>query len=147
MSANDILIGDQQHQEFDNDDIDFEDFQDGMYSMLNSTEDDVDEENAGAGGDEERVGNWEIITEYNTTIEIDSIDQHLLDVARTEIPIVLGRLKAKMFGGRSRNLNTIPASKFMQAWMDATFLGYVKQFVNKNLTGDPVSNSEILAFI
>ena len=67
--------------------------------MLNSTEDDVDEENAGAGGDEEQIGNWDIITEYDTTIEIDSIDQHLLDVARTEIPIVLGRLKAKMFGG------------------------------------------------
>jgi hypothetical protein len=100
-----------------------------------------------AGGDEEQVGSWEIITDYETTIEIDSIDQYLLDAARTEIPIVLGRLKAKMFGGRSRNLNTIPASKFLQAWMDANFLGYIKQFVNKNLTGDPVSNSEILAFI
>jgi hypothetical protein len=94
------------------------------------------------------VGSWEIITDYETTIEIDNIDQNLLlDAAQTEIPIVLGRLKAKMFGGRSRNLNTIPASKFLQVWMDANFLGYIKQFVNKNLTGDPVSNSEILAFI
>jgi hypothetical protein len=125
----------------------FDDFQqEVMYSSTSNVMDGADEDDD-AGGDEEQVGSWEIITDYETTIEIDSIDQYLLDAARTEIPIVLGRLKAKMFGGRSRNLNTIPASKFLQAWMDANFLGYIKQFVNKNLTGDPVSNSEILAFI
>ena len=32
--------------------------------------------------------------------------------------------------------------------MDANLLGHIKQYINKNiLNGDPVSNSEILAFI
>ncbi len=79
---------------------------------------------------------------------MNSVDQHLLDVAQSEIPIVLGRLKAKMFGGRNRNLQNVPPSKFLQVWMDANLLGYTKQYINKNmLSGDPVSNSEILAFL
>jgi hypothetical protein len=94
------------------------------------------------------MGNWNIIRDYVTTIEVNSVDQHLLDVARSKIPIVLGRLKAKMFGGRNRNLQNVPPSKFLQVWMDANLLGYTKQYINKNmLSGDPVSNSEILEFL
>ena len=137
MSATDF--DDRGHDDDDRSE-NFDDFeQELLYSSTFNSMDDVDEDNDGV--DEERVGSWEVITDYETTIEIDSIDQHLLDAARTEIPIVLDRLKVKMFGGRrSRNLDTIPACKFMQAWMDANLLGYVKQFVNKNITGDPVSN-------
>jgi hypothetical protein len=53
-----------------------------------------------------------------------------------------------MFGGRARDLSNVAPARFLEAWMDANLLGHVKQFINKNLaSGDPVSTSEILAFI
>ena len=126
----------------DEDDSDF-DLQELMY-WISSTGDVAD----GYDDDDEQVGNWNIIRDYETSIEVDSVDQHLLDVARSEIPIVLARLEAKMFGGRTRNLNNVPTLKFLQAWMDANLLGHIKQYINKNmLSGDPVSISEILAFL
>jgi hypothetical protein len=65
----------------------------------------------------EQVGNWAIVRDYKTSMDVDSVDKHLLDVARNKIPaIVLARLKAKMFGGRYQNLNNVPAAKFLQAW-------------------------------
>jgi hypothetical protein len=53
-----------------------------------------------------------------------------------------------MFGGRARDLSNVAPARFLEAWMEANLLGHVKQFINKNLaSGDPVSTSEILAFI
>ena len=51
-----------------------------MYSSTSNVMDGADEDDD-AGGDEEQVGSWEIITDYKTTIEIASIDQYLLDAA------------------------------------------------------------------
>ena len=97
---------------------------------------------------DEPMGDWKIIREYETSIEIDSVDKHLLEVARNEVPIVLNRLKVKMFGGRAKRiLQNVSPAQFLQAWMDPNLLGHVKQFINKNVSGDPVSASQILAFI
>ena len=76
------------------DDSDF-DLQELMY-WKSSTGDIAD----GYDDGDEHVGNRAIVRDYKTSIEVDSVDKHLLDVARNEKPIVLARLKAKMFGGR-----------------------------------------------
>ena len=59
----------------DEDDSDF-DLQELMY-WISSTGDVAD----GYDDDDEQVGNWNIIRDYKTSIEVDSVDQHLLDVA------------------------------------------------------------------
>jgi hypothetical protein len=119
------------------------DLEDMIYLMSGSAGDaDLDD-----ADDEEPIGEWNFIREFETSIEIDLVDQHLLEVARQEVLIVLNRLKAKMFGGRVRNLWKVAPACFIEAWMDANFLGHIKQFINKNLSWDSVSNSGILAFI
>jgi hypothetical protein len=74
------------------------------------------------------VGTWGILTpDYETTtIKINSIaDQHLLDATQTEIPCdLLGCEDVLSKQGRSRNLNTMPTSKFMQARGCLTALRY-----------------------
>ena len=92
----------------DDESADF-DLQELMYRSVGDVADGYDDGN-------EQVGNWAIIRDYKTSIEVDSVDKHLLDVARNEKPIVLARLKAEMFGGRYQNLNNVPAAKFLQAW-------------------------------
>ena len=120
-----------------------DDLDEMMYAISGAVGTDSDVEQG-----DEPMGDWNIIREYETSIEIDSVDKHLLEVARNEVPIVLNRLKVKMFGGRAkRSLHNVSPAQFLQAWMDPNLLGHVKQFINKNITGDPVSASEILAFI
>ena len=117
----------------DDSDVDRDDM---MYLMSGAAEADSDD-----AEEDEPMGDWNVIKDYETSIEIDS------EVARNEVPIVLNRLRVKLFGGRVRHLHNIAPARFLEAWMDANLLGHVKQFINKNLSGDAVSNSEILAFI
>jgi len=98
------------------------------------------------------MNQWEIGTSFKImrqpSIKIDTVYQHLLEVAQNEVPIVNNRLRVKLFSGRVRNLsNVAPPTQFFEAWMDADLLGHVKQFINKNLSGDAVLNSETLTFI
>ena len=76
------------------------------------------------------MGTWGIITpDYETiTIKSNSIaDQHLLDATQTEIPCDLtGCQDVLSKQGRSRNLNIMPASKFMQARGCLTALRYYR---------------------
>jgi hypothetical protein len=104
-----------------------------MYFMSGSAGTDSDD---AAEDDDEALGDWNIIRDYETSIEVDLVDQHLLEVARNEVPIVLNRLKVKMFGSRVRNLHSVVPAQFLQAWMDPNLLGHVKQFINKNVSGD-----------
>jgi hypothetical protein len=84
------------------------DLEDMMYLMSGSAGDaDLDDTD-----DEEPIGEWNVIREFETSIEIDLVDRHLLEVARQEVPIVLIRLKAKMFGGRVRNLWKVAPARF-----------------------------------
>jgi hypothetical protein len=121
-----------------------DDLNEMMYAISGAAGNDSDAE------DDEVVGDWNIIKEYETSIEVDSVDTHLLEVARNEVPIVLNGLKVKMFGASrssNRTLHGVAPAQFLQAWMDPNLLAHVKQFINKNVSGDPVSASEILAFI
>jgi hypothetical protein len=82
------------------------------------------------------------------TISIDGVDRRLLDKAREEVPIVLENIKRKIFGSnRHRDMSKVLPGDFLKAFMDPHLLGYMKTFINTNLPNDPVSSSDIIAFI
>ena len=62
-------------QELMYDDSDF-DLQELMY-WVSSTGDVAD----GYDDSDEQVGNWTIVKDYETSIEVNSVDKHLFDVA------------------------------------------------------------------
>jgi hypothetical protein len=89
-----------------------------------------------------------MVRNYLTIVEVDGVDQHLLAIAREEVPIVLERVRVQIIGGRVWHpLRTPSPTRFLEAWIDTNLLCFVKQYINKNLPGNPVSNSKILAFI
>ena len=98
------------------------------------------------GDFDETIWTWRLIDDYHTVVDLDGIDQDLLNLAREEVPVILDRLKLKLFGRRSRIISKVSPLNFLKAWIDPTLLGFLKSFLNKNLTA-PVSDSEILAFI
>ena len=114
---------------------------DMMYLMSGTVE------NEDTDVEEVNIGAWNMVRDYETTVEVDGVDQHLLAIAREEVTIVLNHVRVQIFGGKVRHLHTLSPARFLEAWMDQSFLCYVKQYINKNLSGNPVSNSEILVFI
>jgi hypothetical protein len=114
-----------------------------MYVMSGTVENDDDND-----VQEVNIGEWNMVRNYKTIVEVDGVDQHLLAIAREEVLIVLERVRVQIVaGGRMRHLHTLSPARFLEAWMDTNLLCFVKQYINKNLSGDLVSNSEILAFI
>ena len=126
----------------DDDDHSDSELDDLMYLMSgtveNDDEDDVQEVN---------IGEWNMVRNYKTRVEVDGVDQHLLAIAREEVPIVLEHVRVQIVGGIVRHLHNLSPARFLKAWMDTNLPCFVKQYINKNLLCDPVSNSEILAFI
>ena len=55
--------------------------------------------------------------------------------------------RVQIIGGRVRHLHTLSPARFLEVWTDTNLLCFVKQYNNKNLPGNPVSKSEILAFL
>jgi hypothetical protein len=83
----------------DDSDVDRDDM---MYLMSGAAEADSDD-----AEEDEPMGDWNVIKDYETSIEIGLVDRHLLEVARNEVPIVLNRLRVKLFGGTVRHLHNI----------------------------------------
>lgn len=82
------------------------------------------------------------------TISIDGVDQRLLAKAREEVPAVLDKIKRKLYGKRKRDMSKVLPSDFLKVFMDPHLLGYMKAFINSNIScSNPVSSSEILAFV
>ena len=82
------------------------------------------------------------------SISIDGVDHRLLDKARQEVPIVLDNIKKKVFGSkRHRDMSKVSPGSYLKAFMDPQLLGYLKTFINANMTSDPISSSDIIAFI
>jgi hypothetical protein len=82
------------------------------------------------------------------SISIDGVDLRLLEKARDEVPTVLDNIKRKVFGSkRYRDMSKVSPGDFLKAFMDPQLLGYLKTFINANMTSDPVSSSDIIAFI
>ena len=106
-----------------------------MSGTVKNDDDDVQEVN---------IGEWNMVRNYKTIVEVDGVNQHLLAIAREEVPIALEHVRVQIIGGRVQHLHTLSPAHFLEAWMDTNLLCFVKQ----NLSGgNPVSNSEILASI
>jgi hypothetical protein len=96
---------------------------------------------------------WTYLTGSNRPVEvfisINGVDNRLLDRAREEDPSVLLKLKRKIGVRRDRDVRTLSPGDCLEAFMDPNFLGYMKAFVNSNMSNsnDIVSSSDIIAFI
>lgn len=98
------------------------------------------------------AGCWTFLTgdalSPDVTISIDGVDHRLLARAREEVPAVLEKIKRKLFGKRNRDMSKVSPSDFLKAFMDPHLLGYMKAFINNNMSrSKPVTSTEILAFI
>jgi hypothetical protein len=62
---------------------------------------------------------------------------------------VLLKLKRKIGVRRDRDVRTLSPGDCLKTFMDPNFLGYMKAFVNSNMSNsnDIVSSSDIIAFI
>jgi hypothetical protein len=81
-------------------------------------------------------------------ISIDGVDQQLLAKAREEVPLVLEKIKRKLFGMRGHNMSTVSPALFLQAFLDPEFLGFMKAFINSNdSSNNPVTANEVLIFV
>ncbi|KAI2505089.1 hypothetical protein MHU86_9365 [Fragilaria crotonensis] len=85
----------------------------------------------------------------NISISIDGgVDKRLLERARQEVPTVLLKVKRKIYGKRHRNVRQISPGECLKAFMDPHFLGYMKAYINTNMSSDDaVSSSDVIAFI
>ena len=84
----------------------------------------------------------------DVAISIDGVDHRLLARARKEVPAVLDKIKRKLFGKRHRDMSKVLPGDFLKAFMDPHLLGYMKAFINNNMSSsNPVTSAEILAFI
>ena len=95
---------------------------------------------------------WTYLTGSNRPevfISVDGIDNRLLDTAREEVPAVLMNIKKKLGYRHDRDIHTISPGDCLKAFMDPTFLGYMKAYINSHIVNrnDDVSNSDIIAFI
>jgi hypothetical protein len=81
-------------------------------------------------------------------ISIDGVDHRLLDKARQEVPTVLDNMKREFFGSkRRRDMNKVLSGSCLKAFVDPQLLGYFKTFIDTIMTNDPVSSSDMIAFI
>ncbi len=44
-------------------------------------------------------------------------------------------------------MSKVSPGSYLKAFMDPQLLGYLKTFINANMTSDPISSSDIIAFI
>jgi hypothetical protein len=84
----------------------------------------------------------------NISISIDGVDKRLLERARQEVRTVLLKVKRKIYGKRHRNVCQLSPGECLKAFMDPHFLGYMKAYINTNMSSDDaVSSSDLIAFI
>ena len=125
----------------DDDDDDLESL---MYDLSGYMSEDSEEEDNGVTG-------WVPVTGKPVRISIDGVDQRLLATAREEVPMVLARIKKKLFGNRRREIRKVSAGDFLKAWMDPSFLGILQLYMNSNMPSNSsishVSESDISSFI
>jgi hypothetical protein len=100
------------------------------------------------------IGSWTACNDYATSIDIDGIDTSLLELARKEVPMVLDKLQAKIFGTQRKHkkprkcLSQALPTDFLGAWLDSNLLSFLKSFVNKNLdVNEHASSSDLHAFL
>ena len=114
---------------------------------------DNDDENDGQDDSAESQQGWNILMgsrrPSSVSISLDGVDSRQLKKAWHEVPEVIKRIKEKLFGNKKKNRDMLQVSSgdFLRAFMDPTLLGLIKTFINKNISRDPASSSEIIAFL
>jgi hypothetical protein len=84
----------------------------------------------------------------DNAISINGVDHRLLDRAREEVPAGLDKILRKLSGKCKRDTSKILPSDFLKAFMDPPLLGYMKTFINSNIScSNHVSSSEIMASV
>jgi hypothetical protein len=80
-------------------------------------------------------------------LSIDGVDNRLLHRAREEVPLVLLNLLKKIGARRNRDACTILPGDCFKAFLDHNFLGYMKAYINLNMSKskDLVSSSDKIA--
>ena len=125
-----------------NDDVDVDAGMLNVMYDLSAGVSDNDNENDGRDDSVESQQRWNILMgsrrPSSVSISLDGVDSRLLKKARHEAPEAIKRIKEKLFG-KEKNCN---------AFMDPTLLGLMKKtFINKNISRDPASSSNIIAFL
>lgn len=124
-------------------DCDDDDLESLMYDLSGYMSEDSEEE--------AEVTGWVPVTHSPVRISIDGVDQRLLAIARVEVPMVLARIKQKLFGNRRREIRKVHAGDFLKAWMDPSFLGILQLYMNSNMPPNSsfnhVSESDISSFV
>lgn len=116
------------------------DFLSELYDL--SEEIPSDDEDGSAG-----TTDWVSAGNTPISITIDGVDKRLLETARAEVPLVVNNIRHKIYGSKQHTMDKIKPSLLLNCWMDSMILALMKNHINNNLGGDPVSNSDITAFI
>jgi hypothetical protein len=107
----------------DDDDHSDSELDDLMYLMSGTVKN-----NDGNDVQEVNIGEWNMVRKYKTIVKVDGVDQHLLAIAREEVPVVLERVRVQIIGGRVVwHLHTLSPASFLEAWMVTNLLCFVKQ--------------------
>ena len=136
-----------------NEDVDVDDgMLNAMYDLSAGVSDNDDDNDGRDDSAESQQGGWNILMgsrrPSSVSITLDGVDSRLLKKARHEVPEVIKQIKEKLFGKKkNRDMSRVHPGDFLRAFMDPTLLGLMKAFINKNISSDPASSSDIIAFL
>jgi hypothetical protein len=101
-------------------------------------DDESDDELGGTSNSGDTFGQgWTYLTGSNrpeVIISFDGVDNLLLDRACEEVPAVLMNIEKKLDTRRDRDIRSILPGDCLKAFMDPTFLGYMKAYINLTYT-------------
>ena len=123
-----------------------------MYDLSAGVSDNDNENDGRDDSAAESQQGWNILTGSRrpslVTISLDGVDSRLLKKGQHEVPEFIKRIKEKLFGKKkNRDMSRVSPGDFLRAFMDPTLLGLMKTFINKNISRDPVSSSDTVAFL
>lgn len=98
--------------------------------------------------EEENPHSWRYVSDENTQVHVDDVDELLLAKARLEVDCVVKGLLQKMFGTSQHHLEGVGLARFLFTWLDSSVLAKLCSFANRNL-GDfeAVSTNDVLQFL
>jgi hypothetical protein len=99
----------------------------------------------------ESIGDWTLVSEYETKILHDDVDARLLHLAKREMRVVADRMREKfrVVGADDNGIQNYTPAQHFDVWFTPPIASTILSFVNRNLTEQRkplASNEEILAF-
>jgi hypothetical protein len=100
----------------------------------------------------ESIGDWTLVSEYETKILHDDVDARLLHLAKREMRVVADRMREKfrVVGADDNGIQNYTPAQHFDVWFTPPIASAILSFVNRNLTEQRkplASNEEILAFL